>query len=427
MKSNDNISTLLVAVTPVTPNHTINDVAQLFLVPENKKLLCFPIVGNDGLLIGTLSRQRLQDIFMARFGRELYGRHKVTKVMNTTPLMVETKLSLEDAAELVSSKIEVPITEDFIIVENGRYVGVGFVLDLLKAMEQQVHARNSELADAYRHLKESQAQLIQSEKMASLGQMVAGVAHEINTPLGYVRNNVELTRSAIIEVRKILSAFESVFTLILSGTADENILQTEIETLGQMRTDFYEINPLDDLDQLFEDTLYGIGQISEIVLSLKNFSRLDQAAVANVNVNQCIENTLIIAKNVLKHKCEVIKQFGELPSISCSPSQINQVFLNLLTNAAQAIEQYGTITINTWNEGNYVYASVIDNGKGIPTENLSKIFDPFFTTKPIGQGTGLGLSIVYNIIEQHRGRIQVESNLGKGTQFTVSLPCSNKP
>jgi signal transduction histidine kinase len=424
MKSDNSISTLIIAAMSVTPNHTINDVAQLFLLPENKKLLCLPIINDNGLLLGTLSRQRLQEIFMARFGRELYGRHKVTKVMNSTPLMVEKNSSIEDAAEYVSTKIEVPITEDFVIVDNGRYVGIGFVLDLLKAMEERVHARNNELADAYRHLKESQAQLIQSEKMASLGQMVAGVAHEINTPLGYVRNNVELTRSTIIEVRKILNVFENTFALLLSGTADENVLQNEIEQLEQMRTNFYEVNPLDDLDQLFDDTLYGIGQISEIVLGLKNFSRLDQAAVANININQCIENTLIIAKNVLKHKCDVIKQFAELPTISCSPSQINQVFLNLLTNAVQAIEQYGTITIATWSDGNYVYARVADNGKGISEGNLSKIFDPFFTTKPIGQGTGLGLSIVYNIIEQHHGRIKVESKLDIGTQFTICLPCS---
>lgn len=425
MNLNDGVAALLIAVKPVRPNQTVNDAAQLFLATENKKSLCLPIVDANEKLIGTLSRQRLQEIFMARFGRDLYGRHSVTKVMNATPLVVEKSLSLDAAAEYVAAKIEVPITEDFIIVDGERYVGVGFVLDLLKAIEQQVHERNNELAEAYRNLKSSQAQLIQSEKMASLGQMVAGVAHEINTPLGYVRNNVEVTRSTISEVRKMLSAFENVFTLILAGEVDATVLHTELMALEQMRHEFYESSPLEDLDQLFEDTLYGVDQISEMVVNLKNFSRLDQAAVANVNLNQCLDSALVIAKNVIKHKCDVIKQFGELSTIACSPSQINQVFLNLLTNAAQAIEHHGSITITTWSEAGYVHACVADNGKGIAAADLPKIFDPFFTTKPIGQGTGLGLSIVYNIVEQHRGYIKVESELGQGARFTVSLPWSS--
>lgn len=422
MNINEGITTLLLAVPPVLPYNTVNEVAQLFLSAANKRLLCLPIVNNDGQLMGTISRQRMQSIFMTRFGRELFGRNKITGVMNSNPLVVDKSLSLASAAEHVSAKIDVPITEDFIITEGDKYLGMGSVLDLLRAMELQVYARNNELAEAYRSLQSSQAQLIQSEKMASLGQMVAGVAHEINTPLGYVRSNVELTQNIFMEVLRLLEAFENFFMLSSEERLDKIALEQQFANLEDIRQNFYENSPLEDLNQLFEDVLYGIGQISEMVVNLKNFSRLDQAAMANVDLNKCIDSSLVIAKNVLKHKCQIIKEFGKLPTISCSPSQINQIFLNLLTNAAQAIQHMGLVTITTWNDDNYVHARITDNGKGIEKEHLTKIFDPFFTTKPIGQGTGLGLSIVYSIIEQHKGHIKVESKPGKGSSFTVSLP-----
>ncbi|KOR33420.1 ATPase [Achromatium sp. WMS3] len=420
------LSSLLFSIKPVTPQHTVDEVAQLLLAPEHKKLLCIPIVEYDGTVVGTLNRQRIQKIYVARFGRELYGRKAVTKVMNPHPLIVDVSQSVANAAQYISEKIEVPISEDFIITKNECYLGVGFVLDLLRAMEQQIHQRNEELAEAYKSLKASQSQLIQSEKMASLGQMVAGVAHEINTPLGYVRNNVELTQNIFTEIRETLDAFERFFMLLSSGEIDEAELNNELVNLEQVREEFHANSPLEDMEQLFTDTFYGVDQISEIVVNLKNFSRLDQAAVANININNCIESSLVIAKNVLKHKCDINKEFGDIPAISCSPSQINQVFLNLLTNAAHAMDTKGTITLTTWSEDNCVYARVADTGKGIPEDTLSKIFDPFFTTKPIGQGTGLGLSIVYSIVEQHHGEIRVNSTIGQGTQFTLSLPIATE-
>ncbi|KOR27293.1 ATPase, partial [Achromatium sp. WMS1] len=219
--------------------------------------------------------------------------------MNTNPLIVNIDQSIENAAQYVSQKIEIPIAEDFVLIKNNRYLGLGFVLDLLKAIEQKVHVRNQELVVAYKSLKESQAQLIQSEKMASLGQMVAGVAHEINTPLGYVRNNIELTKCIFTDVRNILNTFERVFAMLSSGTANEVELNEELAVLEQAREAFHSSSPLEDMEQLFDDSFYGIDQISEIVVSLKNFSRLDHAAVANIDINRCLESSLIIAKNIL--------------------------------------------------------------------------------------------------------------------------------
>lgn len=177
-----------------------------------------------------------------------------------------------------------------------------------------------------------------------------------------------------------------------------------------------------DLDALFNDTFYGVEQISELVTGLKDFSRLDQAVTDNVSLNDCIDSALLIARNTLKYKVEVIKQLGNIPKVRCTASQINQVLLNLFTNAAQAIKEKGYLLIKTWSDASAVYVSVQDTGCGIPAENLSLIFDPFFTTKPVGEGTGLGLSITFKIIQQHGGSVRVVSEVGKGTRFVIALP-----
>lgn len=177
-----------------------------------------------------------------------------------------------------------------------------------------------------------------------------------------------------------------------------------------------------DMQTLFGDTNFGLEQISALVLGLKDFSRLDQSFTDNVSLNDCVDSALLIARNAIKNKVEVIRQLGDVPAISCMPSQINQVLLNLVTNAAQAIEGTGKILIRTWADVERVYVSVQDNGKGISAENLKKIFDPFFTTKPVGEGTGLGLSICWKIIEQHGGVIRVASEPGRGTRFVIVLP-----
>ncbi len=417
----NDLTQLMVAMEPLSPDLTINEVAEILLSEENRRFLCIPVV-DRGRPIGTVSRNQLESIFMTIYGRDLYGKNKVTQLMNASPLMVEVKLPMEQAAQYITANMQAPITEDFVITHDGVYHGMGSVIDLLSAMERRVAERNVELGKAYRSLKESQSQLVHSEKMASLGQMVAGVAHEINTPLGYVKNNVEMAHEIHKDMVGLVAGFKALLALFDAEDADERAVSLQLQQVEAMAAEFEENFPQEDVAGLYGDTLYGIEQISEMVLNLKNFSRLDQAAVSNVSVNECIDSALLIAKNVVKHKAEVVKAYGEIPNVSCSPSQINQVFLNLLTNAAQSIDDFGTITVKTWAEGGYVHASVQDNGKGIERQHLKKIFDPFFTTKPVGKGTGLGLSITFKILQQHKGKLRVGSEPGAGTRFVISLP-----
>lgn len=405
----------------MSPAHTVNDVSEILLRDDYRRFLCLPVV-EAGRPIGSVSRDELQTIFMRMYGRELNGRKPVVRIMNPSPLVVDLAQPVDEVGQYITANVRFPITEDFIITRNGEYLGLGHVVDLIRLMQQRLNHRNEELALAYRQIKSSQVQLVQSEKMASLGQMVAGVAHEINTPLGYVKNNVILARDLISHIQVRLQAYEDLMLRLLSGEADESEVETMLETLGELREHFDASYPPEDVENLFDDTLHGVEQISEIVLNLRDFSRLDQAPVENVSLNQCLDSALLIARNVLKHKAQVIKEYGEIPQVTCSPSQINQVFLNLLTNAAHAIEKQGRILIKTHFDEHFVHATVQDTGRGIPEENLKKIFDPFFTTKPIGEGTGLGLSIAYKIVRSHGGHLRVASKVGVGTKFAVSLP-----
>jgi two-component system NtrC family sensor kinase len=290
-------------------------------------------------------------------------------------------------------------------------------------LEQRVVERTRELSQALTQLKESEAQLIQSEKMSSLGQMVAGVVHEINTPLAYVKNSLGSVSGRLQDLARLATETEKLLELLRAGGANPQDLAEQFGLTERLIAQLRAQHALDELDTLARDGLHGIGQISEIVGNLKNFSRLDRSKVASFNLNEGIDSTLAIARHELKRHV-VKKQYGDIPSITCSPSQINQVFLNLVNNAAQALESGpGEIRITTRREGaGHVAVEVADNGRGIPPEVLPKIFDPFFTTKEVGKGTGLGLSIVYKIVEQHGGKISVDSTVGVGTRFTVVLP-----
>lgn len=270
-------------------------------------------------------------------------------------------------------------------------------------LEERVRERTRELQDAYEELKESQVQLVQAEKMSSLGQLVAGVVHEINTPLLYVMNNTEMTRESVEEIRRQIEPM-----------LDALRPSIDIDALTEN---------LDEVSALTTDSAGGLNDIDTLVKSLKDFSRLDRATYDRFDLRDGIEKTLTITRNLLKYGIEVERDLREVPEILCAPSRVNQVFINLITNAAQAMEGKGVLRISTYaDRDGWVHVEIRDTGCGIPEENLNKVLDPFFTTKPVGQGTGLGLSIVRKIMDEHGGKLTIDSRVGVGTQITLSFP-----
>ncbi len=301
------------------------------------------------------------------------------------------------------------------------YLGIS-IMAANESLERRVTERTRELSDALRHLKESEAQLIQSEKMSSLGQMVAGVAHEINTPLAYVNNSLSAVNDRLPEIISAIGNCEKLLALLNDPNITPEDLNRQFALVSEQLGEMSRHALLGELAGLVKDGMYGTAQVAEIVSNLKDFSRLDRSKVSSFSVNDGLNSTLGLARHLLK-SIKVNKKFSELPPITCSPSQINQVFLNLITNAAQVLPpQGGEISLVTRPEKNGIAIDVADNGTGIPPEVLPKIFDPFFTTKEIGKGTGLGLSISYQIIKDHGGQISVETQVGRGTRFTVWLP-----
>lgn len=301
-------------------------------------------------------------------------------------------------------------------------------------LEQRVQQRTTELAaanaelqmraDALRRekeeqqqlnqrLQEAQAQLLQSEKMASIGQLAAGVAHEINNPVGYVHANLGSLAHYLEGLLQLVGAYEASETQ-LPGAA--------LETIAQLKRDIELDYMRDDLPTLLHESREGVGRVRQIVQDLKDFSHVDEAEWQWADLHQGLQSTLNIVSSELKYKAEVVQALGELPAVECMPSQINQVFMNLLLNAAQAMETRGVITLRSGCAGNEVWIQVTDNGSGIAPALQARIFDPFFTTKPVGKGTGLGLSLSYGIVRKHGGRIELLSAPGQGSTFTVILP-----
>ncbi len=292
---------------------------------------------------------------------------------------------------------------------------------LREAQQQRIEelsAMNAEMKSINHKLEDAHSQLVQSEKMASIGQLAAGVAHEINNPIGYVYSNLGSMQKYVQDLLSVLDAYEQSEALL---AAQPDVAQA----LASIRA----LKDKVDLKFLREDTLSlmreskeGITRVKHIVQDLKDFSHVNSAEWLFADLHKGLNSTLNIVNNEIKYKADVIKQYGELPLVECVASQINQVLMNLLVNAAHAIEEHGTITLSTGFKDDWVWITVADTGKGIAPENLPRIFDPFFTTKPVGKGTGLGLSLAYSIISQHGGRIDVDSKPGAGTRFTVWLP-----
>ena len=306
-------------------------------------------------------------------------------------------------------------------------VGIGYDVTQRKLMEERLRERTQELEEAnarleaekeqqqvlIRKLSDMQGQLLQSEKMASIGLLAAGVAHEINNPLAFISSNFGALERDAKDILKLISAFEGVEGL-LPGDARAPV--------AFMKKDIGLDDIRQDLDALFAESREGLQRVKHIVQNLKDFSRPGGTEKEMADLEQGLDSTLNVAWNEIKYKADVVKEYAGVPELYCLPSQINQVFLNLLINAAHAIEGKGTIIVRTGHDEKVVWVEIEDNGCGIAPAHLDHIFEPFFTTKPVGKGTGLGLSIVYGIVQGHRGTIAVKSEVGKGTMFRVALP-----
>ncbi len=279
--------------------------------------------------------------------------------------------------------------------------------------EQQ--QRNEELQAINTKLQEAQNQLLQSEKMAAIGQLAAGVAHEINNPVGYISSNLWTLKRYVTDLIKVIEAYEQrekhITALAEVGALYELKKEIDLEYIKK------------DISSLVDECREGAARVKQIVMDLKNFSHKGEAEWQWSDLHKGLDSTLNIVHNEIKYKAKINKEYGELPQIECLAPQLNQVFMNLLVNAVHAIEDKGSITIRSGTEGeDQVWVEITDTGKGINKENLQRIFEPFYTTKPVGEGTGLGLSLSYSIVKKHNGRIEVDSEVGKGTTFRIWLP-----
>ncbi|MEO1037654.1 MAG: ATP-binding protein [Pseudomonadota bacterium] len=290
--------------------------------------------------------------------------------------------------------------------------------EALKDEHARVQRRNEEIEAAHAALQTAQAQLVQSEKLASVGQLAAGVAHEINNPIGFIMSNLGTLKTYAALLENLVSGYRRYAVSVETGSPEAGLL-TELRALEESEDlEFV----LEDLGDLLTDSIDGTVRVKDIVMGLKSFSRVDEASVSFEDLHDGIDATLKVVANEIKYKCDVVRDFGDLPAVPCNLAQINQVFMNLIVNASQAIETQGAITIATRADEQFAYVEIRDNGHGIPEDTLGRIFDPFFTTKAIGSGTGLGLSISYGIVKDHGGEITVDSEPGKGTVFTIALP-----
>lgn len=284
--------------------------------------------------------------------------------------------------------------------------------DLLAA-NARLEVKKQHQDELIRKLEAAQNQLLQSEKLASIGQLAAGVAHEINNPVGFVNSNLNTLQRYVRDMLRLLDAYES-----LERSSSEVDLEPVRQVKKEIDADFLR----EDIGHLLDDSLDGLRRVKSIVQDLKNFSHVDRAELEWADIEAGLDSTLNVVWNELKYKARVIKEYAGAPQIRCLPSQLNQVFMNLLINAAHAIEGQGEIVIRTGFDDDQLWVEVSDTGKGIPSEHLKRIFEPFFTTKPVGKGTGLGLSLAYGIVSKHGGRIEVSSEVGRGSTFRVILP-----
>ena len=318
-----------------------------------------------------------------------------------------------EMAVLDQSGCEIPVHQ-LILAHRDEAGKIDFFSTIMR--DRSVPKRQAaELQQAFDELKRTQEQLVQSEKMASIGQLAAGVAHEINNPIGYLHSNLGTLGQYLGDTLRVVAAYEAALP-----TMSDSMPKAAIEQIKK-QTDFEFV--LEDIPKLLAESQEGIQRVRKIVQDLKDFAHTgDNEEWQWVDLRHSLSRTLNIVNNELKYKAEVQQSYEDIPEIRCLPGQLNQVFMNLLVNAAHAIDKDGQVRIKTWYQDEQVGVEISDTGCGMPPEVIGRIFEPFFTTKPVGKGTGLGLSISYGIVKKHGGRIEVDSKVGRGTTFRVVLP-----
>jgi PAS domain S-box-containing protein len=346
--------------------------------------------------------------------------------------LMETQGSVKDfEATLIRKNSELIATLLTCCSIHEKTIGVttyaGIVRDITSSIKQEAnaHKRNAELLDSLLDVRNTQPKLIQQEKLASIGQLAAGIAHELNNPVGFISSNFTSLKSYIANIKAYITRCEA--SLLGKGTGSKpgNSAAAIMRFKKEKKLDYI----LDDIENLVSESLEGVARITQIVTSLRNFSRIDyESKVEEYDINDALESTLTVAQNEIKYVAEVEKNFSAVPSIECIGGEINQVLLNIIVNAAQAIKSQerpdkGTVKIRTYADKRYVCCAISDDGPGISKSNISRVFDPFFTTKEAGEGIGIGLNISYDIVvNKHGGDLIVQSEPGKGATFTVKLP-----
>lgn len=295
---------------------------------------------------------------------------------------------------------------------------------LLKSAAQ-LEAKNASLEETLAHLETTKAQIFQQEKMATIGQLAAGVAHEIKNPTGFVDSNLVSLQDYMTKINHLVDGYKQVFQHLNANPSKAALSADVAAMVGEVQAEAEQIDIdylQEDIQDLIQDCREGTRRIKKIVLDLKAFAHPGEEQLQFADINKGLKSTLNVVNTEIKYKAKVITDLGDIPMVECFPQELNQVFMNLLTNAAQAMESRGEIRVSTRRLAEQVRIEISDTGVGIEPANLSKIFDPFFTTKAVGKGTGLGMHIAYNIIQKHNGAIQVESKPGEGTTFTIDLP-----
>lgn len=331
--------------------------------------------------------------------------------------MFQTAVMLEDQVRQRTAELEAAVRENEKINRALLHAQqqMAFEIDERKSALAALEKEREEQRVLIKKLEEAHNQLLQSEKLASIGQLAAGVAHEINNPIGFVNSNLGTLKNYVGDLLQIVGLYESGRHLLAADPA----LQGRIEAAcGQADLAFLR----EDITTLIAESIEGTTRVRRIVQDLRDFSRVDSVEWQWADLHAGLESTLNVVMSEIRYKADVVRQFGTLPKVECMPAQLNQVFMNILVNATQSICEHGTITLRSGCSGDQVWISIADTGKGIAPELMNRIFDPFFTTKPVGKGTGLGLSVSYGIVEKHGGRIEVDSLPGQGATFTIWLP-----